>query len=98
MKKTELKKLIQEVYEEIKREAVEIDADEQEEMTRYQLIALHEKTKKMLEIMDDETILLEPWMIDKISQSFHNITTVANVMMFDETSEEYSEEEDENDG
>jgi hypothetical protein len=88
MKKTELKKLIQEVYEEIKREAVEIDADEQEEMTRYQLIALHEKTKKMLEIMDDETILLEPWMIDKISQSFHNITTVANVMMFDENTEE----------
>jgi hypothetical protein len=50
----------------------------------------------MLEIMDDETVLLEPWMIDKISQSFHHITAVANVMMFDENTEEGPEEDDEN--
>lgn len=83
MKKSELKNLILEVYEELKREAVTIDPVEQEEMTRYQLVALYEKAEKMLEIMNEETVHLEPWMIDKISQAFHHITTVANVMMFD---------------
>lgn len=94
MKKSELKNLILEIHEELKREAVTIDPAEQEEMTRYQLVALYEKAEKMLEIMNEETVHLEPWMIDKISQAFHHITTVANVMMFDKTDEENKENDE----
>ena len=43
---------------------------------------LDQKSEKMLEIMQSENIKLEPWMIDLISQAYHNIDAVANKLMF----------------
>ena len=78
MKKSELKALIQEVMDEM----VELNPEKQEQMTSTQLNGLHEKSEKMLEIMKSENVKLEPWMIDLISQAYHNIDAVANKLMF----------------
>lgn len=78
MKKSELKALIQEVMDEM----VELNPEKQEQMTTTQLNGLHEKSKKMLEIMKSENVKLEPWMIDLISHAYHNIDAVANKLMF----------------
>jgi len=95
MKKSELKALIKEVVEETKamnqdwfagqkmvKDGVELNPEKQEQMTTTQLNGLHEKSKKMLEIMQSENVKLEPWMIDLISQAYHNIDAVANKLMF----------------
>jgi len=78
MKKSDLKALIKEVMDEM----VELNPEKQEQMTSTQLNGLHEKSKKMLEIMQSENVKLEPWMIDLISQAYHNIDAVANKLMF----------------
>lgn len=80
MNKSELKSLIKEVMDEI----VELNPEKQEQMTTTQLNGLNQKSQKMLEIMQSENIKLEPWMIDLISQAYHNIDAVANKLMFGE--------------
>lgn len=89
MKKSELKAIIRETVEEVAamnqdwfKEEVELNPEKQEQMTSTQLNGLHEKSKKMLEIMKSENVKLEPWMIDLISQAYHNIDAVANKLMF----------------
>ena len=86
MKKSELKALIQEVMDEM----VELNPEKQEQMTSTQLNGLHEKSKKMLEIMQSENVKLEPWMIDLISQAYHNVDAVANKLMFGQKNEKSS--------
>ena len=78
MKKSELKNLIKEVMDEI----VELNPEKQEQMTITQLNGLNQKSEKMLEIIQSENVKLEPWMIDLISQAYHNIDAVANKLMF----------------
>ena len=78
MNKSELKSLIKEVMDEI----VELNPEKQEQMTTTQLNGLNQKSQKMLEIIQSENIKLEPWMIDLISQAYHNIDAVANKLMF----------------
>lgn len=78
MTKSELKALIKEVVDEV----VELNPEKQEQMTKTQLTGLHEKSEKMLQIMQSENVKLEPWMIDLISQAYHNIDAVANKLMF----------------
>ena len=78
MTKSELKALIKEVVDEV----VELNPEKQEQMTTTQLNALNQKSEKMLEIMKSENVKLEPWMIDLISQAYHNIDAVANKLMF----------------
>jgi hypothetical protein len=51
-------------------------------MTTTQLNGLNQKSEKMLEIIQSENVKLEPWMIDLISQAYHNIDAVANKLMF----------------
>lgn len=80
MKKSELKNLIKEVMDEI----VELNPEKQEQMTTTQLNGLNQKSEKMLEIMKSSDVKLEPWMIDLISQAYHNIDAVANKLMFGE--------------
>ena len=80
MTKSELKNLIKEVMEEV----VELNPEKQEQMTTTQLNGLNQKSQKMLEIMKSENVKLEPWMIDLISQAYHNIDAVANKLMFGE--------------
>lgn len=100
MKKSELKNLINEVMEEMHamdqdwfkgqkmiKDDVELNPEKQEKMTATQLTGLHHKSQKMLEIMKSEDVKLEPWMIDLISQAYHNIDAVANKLMFGEKSE-----------
>lgn len=100
MKKSELKVLIREVVEETKamdqdwfkgqkmiKDEVELNPEKQEKMTKTQLTGLHHKSQKMLEIIESENIKLEPWMIDLISQAYHNIDAVANKLMFGEKSD-----------
>lgn len=97
MKKSELKSIIREVVEEVAamdqdwfkgqkmiKDDVELNPEKQEQMTSTQLNGLHEKSEKMLQIMKSENIKLEPWMIDLISQAYHNIDAVANKLMFGE--------------
>jgi len=83
MTKSELKALIKEVVDEV----VELNPEKQEQMTTTQLNGLHEKSEKMLQIMQSENVKLEPWMIDLISQAYHNIDVVANKLMFGEKSQ-----------
>jgi hypothetical protein len=83
MTKLELKSLIKEVMDEV----VELNPEKQEQMTSTQLTGLHEKSEKMLEIMKSDNVKLEPWMIDLISQAYHNIDAVANKLMFGEKSQ-----------
>ena len=78
MNKSELKSLIKEVMDEI----VELNPEKQEQMTTTQLNGLNQKSEKMLQIMQSENVKLEPWMIDLISQAYHNIDAVANKLMF----------------
>ena len=78
MTKSELKNLIKEVVDEV----VELNPEKQEQMTTTQLTGLHEKSEKMLQIIQSENVKLEPWMIDLISQAYHNIDAVANKLMF----------------
>ena len=78
MTKSQLKSLIKEVMDEM----VELNPEKQEQMTATQLTGLHEKSQKMLQIMQSEDVKLEPWMIDLISQAYHNIDAVANKLMF----------------
>jgi hypothetical protein len=78
MTKSELKALIKEVVDEV----VELNPEKQEQMTTTQLTGLHEKSEKMLQIMQSENVKLEPWMIDLISQAYHNVDAVANKLMF----------------
>jgi hypothetical protein len=78
MTKSQLKSLIKEVMDEM----VELNPEKQEQMTATQLTGLHEKSEKMLQIMQSENVKLEPWMIDLISQAYHNIDAVANKLMF----------------
>ena len=78
MTKSELKNLIKEVMDEI----VELNPEKQEQMTTTQLNGLNQKSEKMLQIMQSENVKLEPWMIDLISQAYHNIDAVANKLMF----------------
>ena len=78
MKKSELKNLIKEVMDEI----VELNPEKQEQMTTTQLNGLNQKSEKMLEIIKSDNVKLEPWMIDLISQAYHNIDAVANKLMF----------------
>ena len=78
MKKSELKNLIKEVMDEM----VELNPEKQEQMTTTQLNGLNQKSQKMLEIMKSSDVKLEPWMIDLISQAYHNIDAVANKLMF----------------
>jgi hypothetical protein len=80
MKKSELKALIKEVMEEV----VELNPEKQEKMTTTQLNGLTQKSQKMMEIMKSSDVKLEPWMIDLISQAYHNIDAVANKLMFGE--------------
>lgn len=80
MNKSELKSLIKEVMDEI----VELNPEKQEQMTTTQLNGLNQKSEKMLQIMQSENVKLEPWMIDLISQAYHNIDAVANKLMFGE--------------
>lgn len=95
MKKSELKALIKEIVEETQamnqdwfagqemvKDGVELNPEKQEKMTTTQLTGLHHKSEKMLEILKSETVKLEPWMIDLISQAYHNIDAVANKLMF----------------
>ena len=95
MKKSELKALIKEVVEETKamnqdwfkgqkmiKDEVELNPEKQEQMTTTQLNGLNQKSEKMLEIMKSSDVKLEPWMIDLISQAYHNIDAVANKLMF----------------
>jgi hypothetical protein len=83
MTKSELKALIKEVIQETQfAEEVELNPEKQEHMTTTQLNGLNQKSEKMLEIMQSENIKLEPWMIDLISQAYHNIDAVANKLMF----------------
>lgn len=95
MKKSELKSIIREVVEEVAamdqdwfkgqkmiKDDVELDPEKQEQMTSTQLVGLHEKSEKMLQIMKSEKVKLEPWMIDLISHAYHNIDAVANKLMF----------------
>ena len=89
MKKSELKALIREVIEETQAmnqdwfaEEVELNPEKQEKMTTTQLTGLHHKSEKMLQIMKSDNVKLEPWMIDLISQAYHNIDAVANKLMF----------------
>ena len=63
---------------------VELNPEKQEQMTSTQLTGLHEKSEKMLQIIKSENVKLEPWMIDLISQAYHNIDAVANKLMFGE--------------
>jgi hypothetical protein len=83
MTKSQLKSLIKEVMDEM----VELNPEKQEQMTATQLTGLHEKSQKMLQIMQSEDVKLEPWMIDLISQAYHNIDAVANKLMFGEKSQ-----------
>ena len=78
MTKSELKNLIKEVMDEV----VELNPEKQEQMTTTQLTGLHEKSEKMLQIIQSENVKLEPWMIDLISQAYPNIDAVANKLMF----------------
>ena len=78
MTKSELKALIKEVVDEV----VELNPEKQEQMTTTQLNGLNQKSEKMLEIIQSENVKLEPWMIDLISQAYHNIDAVANKLMF----------------
>ena len=78
MKKSELKSLIKEVMDEM----VELNPEKQEKMTTTQLTGLQHKSEKMLQIMKSDNVKLEPWMIDLISQAYHNIDAVANKLMF----------------
>ena len=78
MTKSELKSLIKEVVDEV----VELNPEKQEQMTTTQLNGLNQKSEKMLEIMKSSDVKLEPWMIDLISQAYHNIDAVANKLMF----------------
>jgi hypothetical protein len=80
MTKSELKALIKEVVDEV----VELNPEKQEQMTTTQLNGLNQKSEKMLEIIQSENVKLEPWMIDLISQAYHNIDAVANKLMFGE--------------
>jgi len=80
MTKSELKNLIKEVMDEI----VELNPEKQEQMTTTQLNGLNQKSEKMIEIMKSSDVKLEPWMIDLISQAYHNIDVVANKLMFGE--------------
>jgi len=95
MKKSELKALIREIVEETAamdqdwfkgqkmiKDDVELNPEKQEQMTTTQLTGLHHKSEKMLQIMKSENVKLEPWMIDLISQAYHNIDAVANKLMF----------------
>lgn len=83
MNKEQLKLLIKEVMDEM----VELNPEKQEKMTTTQLTGLHHKSEKMLEILKSDNVKLEPWMIDLISQAYHNIDAVANKMMFGEKSD-----------
>lgn len=83
MKKSELKSLIKEVMDEM----VELNPEKQQQMTSTQLTGLHHKSEKMLEILKSDNVKLEPWMIDLISQAYHNIDAVANKLMFSEKSD-----------
>lgn len=94
MTKSELKALIKEVVEETKAmnqdwfaEDVQLNPEKQEQMTTTQLNGLNQKSVKMLEIMKSDNVKLEPWMIDLISQAYHNIDVVANKLMFGEKSQ-----------
>jgi hypothetical protein len=78
MNKTELKSLIKEVMDEM----VTLNPERQQHMIEYQLTAIEEKCKRIKEIMNNENVKLDPWMIDKISIAFHNIDTIANKFMF----------------
>jgi hypothetical protein len=78
MTKSELKSLIKEVVDEV----VELNPEKQEQMTSTQLNGLNQKSEKMLEIIKSDNVKLEPWMIDLISQAYHNIDAVANKLMF----------------
>jgi hypothetical protein len=94
MTKSELKALIKEIVEETKAmnqdwfaEDVQLNPEKQEQMTTTQLNGLNQKSAKMLEIMKSDNVKLEPWMIDLISQAYHNIDAVANKLMFGEKSQ-----------
>ena len=94
MTKSELKALIKEVVQETKAmnqdwfaEDVQLNPEKQEQMTTTQLNGLNQKSEKMLEIMKSENVKLEPWMIDLISQAYHNIDAVANKLMFGDKSQ-----------
>ena len=94
MTKSELKALIKEVVQETKAmnqdwfaEDVQLNPEKQEQMTTTQLNGLNQKSAKMLEIMKSENVKLEPWMIDLISQAYHNIDAVANKLMFGDKSQ-----------
>ena len=94
MTKSELKALIKEVVQETKAmnqdwfsEDVQLNQEKQEQMTNTQLNGLNQKSAKMLEIMKSENVKLEPWMIDLISQAYHNIDAVANKLMFGDKSQ-----------
>jgi hypothetical protein len=89
MTKSELKALIKEVVQETKAmnqdwfaEDVQLNPEKQEQMTTTQLNGLNQKSAKMLEIIKSDNVKLEPWMIDLISQAYHNIDAVANKLMF----------------
>lgn len=97
MTKSELKALIKEVVQETKamnqdwfkgqkmiKDDVQLNPEKQEKMTLTQINGLAQKSQKMLEIMKSEDVKLEPWMIDLISQAYHNIDAVANKLMFGE--------------
>lgn len=78
MNKSELKALIQEVVDEM----VTLNPERQQDMIEYQLTAIEEKCKRIKEIMANENVKLDPWMIDKVSIAFHNIDVIANKFMF----------------
>jgi len=95
MKKSELKALIREILEETAamdqdwfkgqkmiKDDVELNPERQQDMIEYQLTAIEEKCKRIKEIMANETVKLDPWMIDKVSIAFHNIDVIANKFMF----------------
>ena len=97
MKNIQLKALVKEMVKETKamdqdwfkgqkmiKDDVELNPEKQEQMTSTQLTGLHEKSEKMLQIIKSENVKLEPWMIDLISQAYHNIDAVANKLMFGE--------------
>jgi len=94
MTKSELKALIKEVVQETKAmnqdwfpEDVQLNPEKQEQMTTTQLNGLNQKSEKMLEIIKSDNVKLEPWMIDLISQAYHNIDAVANKLMFGDNSQ-----------
>ena len=94
MTKSELKALIKEVVQETKAmnqdwfaEDVQLNPEKQEQMTTTQLNGLNQKSAKMLEIMKSDNVKLEPWMIDLISQAYHNIDAVSNKLMFGDKSQ-----------